>query len=86
MELREHELAVPIRLEDAEIGDDGLWAAAADAGRHALARPPRKPADVQKSTFSGKRRFWCGVMMNHRSAQAAISIAPPEPGSRTLGL
>lgn len=25
-------------------------------------RPPRKPAEVTKSHFSGKRRFWCGVI------------------------
>ena len=25
--------------------------------------PERKPADVRKSTFSGKRRFWWGAMM-----------------------
>jgi len=86
VQVGEHELAGHrIRLQHTEIGDDPARAAARAGRAPRLAGPRPKPNEVTKSTRS-RTRAGSGRTTTMTSLQeAAISGAPPAPGSRTLG-
>ena len=48
--------------------------------------PPRLPGEVRKSIFSTNERFDCRMITNTWRALMAISQAPPDPGSRVVGV
>ncbi len=50
-----------------------------------LSPPSSQPGLVMKSTVSEKRRFSCTVRMMTSRQSEMMSLAPPLPGSRTLG-
>ena len=87
VDLGEHELLrLWVGLEHAEIGDHRGRPAAAEAEALARARAPSPwPTVVQKSSFSTNVRLACGAITITSPQLAAISGAPPAPGSRVFG-
>jgi hypothetical protein len=47
--------------------------------------PSPNPGEVMKSTRSRKRCFSWGMMTTNRFERLAMSLPPPDPGSRTFG-
>ena len=63
-----------------------LGPAPVSPSRSRSVRPDPYPTEVTKSTRSTNERWFCLTTTITSRHEAAISGAPPAPGSRTLGL
>ena len=74
-----------VRLQDAQVGDDLAGRRPRQPRRSRRPGPSPNPTEVTKSTRSTNDRRFCRTTTITSRHDAAISGAPPAPGSRTAG-
>ena len=82
---QDHLAGVGVEAVAAEVGDDHRRARPCQPWAARRAAPPRLPGLVRKSIRSTNERADWRMRTNTSRALMAISQAPPDPGSRTLG-